>query len=735
MQESSALEFQLSSDKKSLGTVQLRRVLYDANQKDWIKSGDELTVDLLAENSDTLFELRNMRSLDDLKKITWVKDGSEAPKPMIPFFIEDTEAGKKVVIAMDFTSLEKELYKAFDVKNPIVENKETEQSVTIPMADQKVQSVIKQIKSKIIKAANRHADVKAVFGQDGITDQALDFFGPSTAINELERSINIDKKLNEIRKVRNKDDDFNDKELRYLNPWGNKLFETNPGLLSGIVAGIGVGAGAFAFRVIRSFYQVTSRKTIGNVFYKAINIGTIGTSAYITGFMLPCMALSAKVLRNMVTTAKTLYKSMYGAMKPGGEGLAHVALEAWNKVCNKVFIAFHNLKEEFHQVTANWNKRGIIPERIANTKLAKITYFTAYKVGTYVGNFGFQSAASLPGQLKSQMWMAPLIEFATYRGYQRVFAENLKTMVVNETGSITYRGDIVETYRLDNQTLSDLPEEEIKQRNKTRYREGLLYAIWCWVTDYLEIGGDAWELINGDAVGVQLAKQSCGMASVYAEDSLSVAKAFHALIELNGGNIPEWMNNYTRWLSHPSWKNFWKACLYAAGATISVVTELAEKGFMMAFTGGIAGVYSSMLLGYLVQEAYSGLYRSVAQNSWKNNYVNRLSSQQFRRGDPGYDDRPFRFRPMEYIAGTPEKYKAFIAMAYIGVSLILCWGVVSAAGSTTALVSLGFMATLSIVTAVVLVVAGGVYLALKKYGVIKEKEVVIDQTYGDPPES
>lgn len=440
------------------------------------------------------------------------------------------------------------------------------------------------------------------------------------------------------------------------------------------------------------------------------------------------MALSAKVLRNMVTTAKTLYKSMYGAMKPGGEGLAHATLEAWNKVCNKVFIAFHNLKEEFHQVTANWNKRGILPERIANTKLAKITYFTAYKVGTYVGNFGFQSAASLPGQLKSQMWMAPLIEFATYRGYQRVFAENLKTMVVNETGSIIYRGDIVETYRLDNQTLSELPEEEIKQRNKTRYREGLLYAIWCWVTDYLEIGGDAWELINGDAVGVQLAKQSCGMASVYAEDSLSVAKAFHALIELNGGNIPEWMNNYTRWLSHPSWKNFWKACLYAAGATISVVTELAEKGFMMAFTGGLAGVATSMLAGFIVQGVYQNLYQAASTISWRNTYTSQCSASRYRKGDQEYYRReryrtvyttlsmfcPESFNPLD---GDPITwmYWGMIATTVIAMSLTI--GVASC--------GMGFVIGAVVVAAYVLVATA--FGTLKIAGYIPPPE-----EFGDP---
>ncbi|MBD3189632.1 MAG: hypothetical protein GF308_03265 [Candidatus Heimdallarchaeota archaeon] len=104
---------------------------------------------------------------------------------------------------------------------------------------------------------------------------------------------------------------------------------------------------------------------------------------------------------------------------------------------------------------------------------------------------------------------------------------------------------MVERYSLK----ESLSEGEKIKRNKTAYRDGLAMAVWAWITDYLELGGDIWELINGDAVGVQLTRQDCGMAQVFAEDRLSVAKALVSLMDLYNLPIPQFMKNYTQLLS------------------------------------------------------------------------------------------------------------------------------------------------------------------------------------------
>ncbi len=186
------------------------------------------------------------------------------------------------------------------------------------------------------------------------------------------------------------------------------------------------------------------------------------------------------------------------------------------------------------------------------------------------------------------------------------------------------RGNIFETY------ATDSGDSEINhQNNLTAYRHGLKYAALSWVIDYVEVGGDIWEYINGYSVGYQLALIQCGMIECYGENMESISNTIRGIRQLKGKSVP---NDPKEWLRSPAFQRHWKRITMVAGAFISGVSESISRGLQgyaiggpigaligagFGWVNGVVGVLQSHGAGILADYTWQSTQSSFTSRMWK----------------------------------------------------------------------------------------------------------------------
>jgi len=303
---------------------------------------------------------------------------------------------------------------------------------------------------------------------------------------------------------------------------------------------------------------------------------------------------------------------------------------ALQRMVERIDIAFNKMATYFNRVTGSYFF-GINPLSwySTNSKLMRSWYFISATmqtsaVGLYQGFNNFVNG--MPRQFGMQLMIAPLIEFAMLSAYLHTFVKNTES--INPDGNdLEQRGEIVSTYSCDRKAQTILSAAQIDKNNLTRHRDGLWFAVWSWATDYFEFFGEMWEIVNGIATGRMLARIDAGMkpvnngrAPVDVNDPLTMVRCTKGILQLNEVPLPPGFENEYDWVRSPTFDVLYKALLTFLAATISVVTEVAEQGLNIIFTGGLAGLASSMVAGFIVQTLYENYYSNAGTATWVKNW-------------------------------------------------------------------------------------------------------------------
>ena len=230
--------------------------------------------------------------------------------------------------------------------------------------------------------------------------------------------------------------------------------------------------------------------------------------------------------------------------------------------------------------------------------------------------------------LMMQMGYYHVIAAIVQGRYTEAILENMNTMRdLNKDGRYDEYGEVGS---IANRYFVRTGNNETNaQNNLTRYKASLTYAALVWTTDYMELGGDVWEFVNGYLMGEQLAHIALGMPMVFAEDTESLAEAFKAVRQLEGKRVPE---KLLQWMVSPSFQRAWKWFLLAFGGAISTIGEMVNGFLVGGATGGLTGavggaavgwlkgvigVFQSMAAGRVADETWQAGLSSAATNTWK----------------------------------------------------------------------------------------------------------------------
>ncbi len=226
-----------------------------------------------------------------------------------------------------------------------------------------------------------------------------------------------------------------------------------------------------------------------------------------------------------------------------------------------------------------------------------------------------------------QQWMLyHIIGCVTAIAINELLFTNLFSMRdLNGDGKLTLfgeRGSVFESYATD----SDDPEINNKN-NLTSYKHGLKYAAISWVTDYIEVGGDIWEAINGYTVGYQIALIQCGMVECYGEDMESIANTVRGLRQIKGKSVP---SDPKEWIRSPAFQRHWKRITMVAGAFISGISESISRGIAGFAKGGVSGAIIGTGFGWIngvigvLQSHGAGILADHTWQSTESTYTSRM---------------------------------------------------------------------------------------------------------------
>ncbi|MHA1435624.1 MAG: hypothetical protein ACTSO7_17425 [Candidatus Heimdallarchaeota archaeon] len=226
-----------------------------------------------------------------------------------------------------------------------------------------------------------------------------------------------------------------------------------------------------------------------------------------------------------------------------------------------------------------------------------------------------------------QQWlMYHLIGCITSIAINDLLFTNLFSMRdINGDGKITEfgeRGSVFETY------ATDSDDNDINQNNNlTSYKHGLKYAALSWVTDYIEVGGDIWEAINGYTVGYHIALIQCGMVECYGENMESIANTVRGLRQIKGKSVP---SDPKDWVRSPAFQRHWKRITMVAGAFISGISESINRGIKGFVKGGPSGAIIGAAFGWVsgvvgvLQSHGAGILADYTWQSTESTYTSRL---------------------------------------------------------------------------------------------------------------
>ncbi|MHA1127203.1 MAG: hypothetical protein ACTSQX_16380 [Candidatus Heimdallarchaeota archaeon] len=225
----------------------------------------------------------------------------------------------------------------------------------------------------------------------------------------------------------------------------------------------------------------------------------------------------------------------------------------------------------------------------------------------------------MKNNLRQQLWMYFIIDFTSDMFYNKLVVENTLTMYdLNKDGDHEDRSELGvygTKYSLNSAIYT--PEETHKM-NLTKYIDGLWLGAAVWITDYLEIGGESWEFINGALSGVQRALCQFGMEYVNGQDIVTIANAVRGKRQLLDRSVPK---NDQLWLTNPAFALIWKGFAFIVGAAVCSIVEIATKGLVVGLTGGIIGLLASVAAGFLVNIFWNSLIHTKSQLIWKNAFV------------------------------------------------------------------------------------------------------------------
>ncbi|MHA1306868.1 MAG: DUF2341 domain-containing protein [Candidatus Heimdallarchaeota archaeon] len=314
-----------------------------------------------------------------------------------------------------------------------------------------------------------------------------------------------------------------------------------------------------------------------------------------------------------------------------------------NKMLDKAFAR----QAAYYKAVTGEDINGLTPQSfygVTNTRIKTRMYFSTTKgimihaSGLMVTNF----LGGLGNQLALQLLLVPIIEYFMLVGYLHEMKVNIESMT-GDGLSLGNKGNIINSYDCSSEAIAEYGANStvITQHNLTRHEDAMSYAVSTWVTDYVEWGGEFWELVNGYQNGRQSARIDLGMTPVFGRDPVYLQDPIRTLIcrkgiyQLQGEEVPYYLTNIEEFVVNPTFKWWWSAVLFTLGATISVFTEIAEVGFHIILSGGVSGLCSSMLMGSVVAIFYSSLYEAIGVGSAKSSYIRFIRYSGI--GDPGDD--------------------------------------------------------------------------------------------------